>query len=562
VLVGKTLTLGTILLERSASVAGWAAVENGTIDEGKCIARLAPLLAGQTDIRASANLERTAIERTVRKDGFFQLAGISPGNYALEVSQPGYSPARLSPVRVEPRAATYLSRPLVLSRPLELVFAIDPPLDWLGRPWHARVSRARGAERLAPTVFDGGADAEGRFTVPGQSAGRFAVTVADSLGNRLYSEDHLQVADPGTAPVPIQIKLVDVEGRLHLGDQAVAGTVWFGGQNGAIAVKMPADTEGRFHGVLPRAGFWFLEIESTSPPLRLRKELEVPASRSGKARVDISLPDTRIFGHVLDAQGKPAPRAEVLIEGRDPLQPVEADESGAFEMRGVREGASEVSASLGSQTSESRPVVVVEGREVGPIELHLRQVEKWTGTVLSALGPVPGSRVIVQPVQLTNGTAAGTVGTDGSFTVELPSDVRQVIAYVSAPGFPLQVFGPLEVSALTLKLTDQGGNLKIDLPGSGDAFQRQSLGLAAFVNGLPLPIGLLRQWAAEQGEPPAAGGSTFQIPNVSAGDYRLCIVARERVSAILNGADPGASVECDSGSLAQGATLALKPGSR
>lgn len=100
--------------------------------------------------------------------------------------------------------------------------------------------------------------------------------------------------------------------------------------------------------------------------------------------------------------------------------------------------------------------------------------------------------------------------------------------------------------------------MTISLPG-GDAFQQQDLGLAAFLNGLPLPVGMLWQWAAEQGEPRSTG-ATSRVPSVMAGDYRLCVVAREHLTAVLAGGDPGAGATCDSGFLATGARLTLKPG--
>jgi len=151
---GKTLPLGTIELERGASVAGWVAVEAGTLEPGRCVARLSPLIAGGASLKSTSDLERTAFERQVGKDGFFQLAGLVPGVYVLEVQQPGYPPVRRSPVRVDPGAETRLAEPLVLRRPLPFELEIRPPLDWLEHPWSAQIFRI-GESRVSPLVFEG-----------------------------------------------------------------------------------------------------------------------------------------------------------------------------------------------------------------------------------------------------------------------------------------------------------------------------------------------------------------------------------------------------------------------
>ncbi|HEX7184164.1 MAG TPA: carboxypeptidase-like regulatory domain-containing protein [Thermoanaerobaculia bacterium] len=557
---GKRVNLGTVVLERGASVAGWVAVEGGVIDTDRCVARLSPLLAEGTDLRKSVDLERTAREEPVRKDGFFQLKGLSPGLYALEVRQPGYAPAKLSPVQVDPRSETFLRDPLILARPLDLAFTVTPPLDWLGKPWHAQVFRVRDeGTRLHPIVFESSADSEGRFTVPGQSPGRYRILILDSLGNRLYSDDNRQVDGPASEPLLIEIELVDLEGSLRLGREPLRGTLWFGGRSGEVSVKMETDREGRFFGLLPREGFWIVDVEAEEPIVRVRAQTDVQAGRSGKASLEIDLPDTRVFGRVVDEQGKPAAQALVIVEGKSPVQSVRADASGAFAIRGLQEGPVKLGATLSSQASDLVQASLVEGRAVGPIELRLRRVERLAGRVLSARGPVAGSRVLVSSFPSGGGGAVGTTGTDGAFSVDIPPDIHQVVAFVSAPGFAFQAFGPMEKTALNLLVSEEGGSLEVTLPGSGEDLLRQDKVLVLFQNGLPVPVGLLSQWSYDQGVPrEATGRRTFR--NVALGEYRACIVPRQLEPSLMSGVLSVPEAVCAAGMLSPGATLSLAPG--
>lgn len=98
----KTLSLGTFALERGSLVAAWVAAEGGAIDPEHCVARLSPLAACDADLKAVAKLGQAAVEQPVGKDGFLQITGILPGNYSLEIRQPGFAAARVANVRVEP----------------------------------------------------------------------------------------------------------------------------------------------------------------------------------------------------------------------------------------------------------------------------------------------------------------------------------------------------------------------------------------------------------------------------------------------------------------------------
>jgi hypothetical protein len=556
---GKTLSLGTIELARGASVAGWVAVDEGRIEPQRCIARLDLVVAGGGNLQSLSDLRRTAIEREVGKDGFFQFTGLAPGTYTLDVRQPGYPAVRSQPIRVDPGAETLLREPLVLQHALALQFDISPPLDWLDRPWRAQVFKL-GERPPIPLIFDGRADEQGRLVISGQSEGRFRVSILDSLGNSLYSGEHS--ADVASAPQQIEIRFVTVEGKVHLGSDPLPAVLWFGGHSGATAIKLEADPEGKFHGVLPREGAWRIEIQAQMPGFPTWTQADVRASRSGKATLDIALPNTSIFGRVIDEKGKPVPEADVVVRGEAlDLQAV-ADSEGHFEARGLPEGAVWLSAESPSRVSDRVFASLVGDRAVGPIELRLRQTRRLTGTVTSPQGsPVAGSRVMILARTPDGGGAAAMTGTDGTFQVDLPQAATRVVAIVSAPGFALRAFDmQAEDKSLLLPVTQEKGGLEITLPIPGDELLRDNLVLAAFQNGLPLPSSVLGQWASDHGQARKAGIRILLVPEVAPGEYRVCLLPRQLELLLPWSAAPPEGAACASGFLTSGAILSLKPG--
>lgn len=551
---GKTRPLGTLELERGASVAGWAAVEGGTIDP-ECVVRLAPMTSGGADPKAALDVERSTVQKSVGKDGFFQLAGLAPGTYALEVRQPGHAPARVAPVRVMPQAETFLQEPLELTRLLELSFEISPALDWLGRPWRAQVTRFEtGTGNLNPVVFDGPAAEDGRIQVPAQTPGRFTIMVQDSLGNRLAHRE-LILEDSSSAPERIEVSLITLEGTVRLGQEPLQARLSFGGRPDAVRVELQSDGEGRFHGVLPSEGDWRVDIQSAQPRLRSRARVDVRANRSGKATAEIALPDTRVFGTVVDEQGKPVADAEIIVLSERVELPEQADPVGTFEVRGLPEGPAWLAAGQGTRSSGRTFVSLTEGRAVGPVQLRIEPTKRLQGTVVSPLGPVADARVDVIASMPAEGGGSARTDYGGSFQVEIPEKTQRVVAVVSAPGFALRAFDAAAGAPLSLAVSEEGGEIEIRLLTEAGDVLRQDLRVALFQNGLQIPPNVYGQWAHEHGQ--SLGTQSLRIPNVAPGEYRICLVP---MRLPLEG-DPAASgAECASGLLFRGGTLELRLG--
>jgi hypothetical protein len=158
---------------------------------------------------------------------------------------------------------------------------------------------------------------------------------------------------------------------------------------------MKSDSEGKFHGVLPSEGPWRVEIEAAQLGFPTWARVEVRANRSGLAHLDVDLPATRLFGRVVDSQGKPVAKALVsaAVESADLVTPSGFD--GGFEFRALPEGMVALGAESSSGVSGRTLVPLAEGCDAGPIELRLQATRKVRGVVLSPRGSVAGGRLAI-----------------------------------------------------------------------------------------------------------------------------------------------------------------------
>jgi hypothetical protein len=553
----KSLDLGSFQFERGGSVAAWVAVEGGKIDPAQAKGRLSFVSACDTDAAAMLKMEGFAVERPVSKDGFLQFTGLAPGSYSLEVRQPGLAPARVAGVIVTPQAETFLPTPLLLTRPIALDFEIVPPLDERGEPWRAQATRRAEASQPDPIVFDGRAAEDGRFTVPEQSPGWFRVAVLDSRGNRVHSEPERQL--DASQLHRIELHRIAVEGQLRLGSRPLAATLWFGGQYGEKRVRMEADEDGRFTGLLPSQEAWMVDVDAAEPRIQLRTRTEVQPDSSGKAKVEIDLPDTRVFGRVLDANGKPASGAAVVVTALGTDQRVDADPTGAFEVRGLPEGPLGLIASDGGAGVSERAVVNTAGRgTVGPVELRLRAVHRLSGTVVSPYGPVAGAHIVALANAPAVGGGQASTGPGGTFSLELPSNVIALTAVVKAPGFGTQAF-PIAVDdkPVSLRVSHSLGDIAIAMPRTAAEFQKENLRVALFQNGIEVPLTALREDVSTSDPSAPNGTPILRLANLAPGSYSACIAQKQVDSKGSLEHNPGAAIACDSGELGAWASLRL-----
>ncbi len=561
---GKTADLGVMEWKRGASVAGWVALEDGKLDAESSRARLTPLLGpGGGDPRIAEKIQSTAIEARVGKNGFFQFVGVSPGNYSLEVTQPGFAPGKVIPIEVWPQRESFLREPVVLKKPIQLEIAISPAADWLGSPWKAQVFRDRDTGLGSEAVYNGPTNDQGLITIPGQAPGRFSIDIEDKLGNRIASRE-VRISGPADAYQTIEIDVLTVHGTVKLGKEPVTATLWFGGRYGAQRVKMESDPEGNFHGILPKDGWWRIDIDSEEPRLNARTKVKVTADRQKRAEVDIALPATRLFGRVLDDQGRPVRDADVSLNTDEEALRAETDSTGNFEFRGLSEGLAQAASSLssgqGKWTSDIVAVFVREGADVGPIELRLRKNKRLSGKVQSSRGPVPGAGVVVLPLPPAPmyGNSSRTE-LDGSFAAQIPEAAANVAVIVSPPGYALKAFPVAAAeSSQDLTVARDGGSLEVFFPPKTEDVEKEGFSLWVFQDGLPIPPDELHRWAAGHGQDYAMeGGQGIRIPELAPGQYRVCLTARAAQVQWWASGWTAPLAKCTAGQLAAGGTLRL-----
>lgn len=564
---GESSSLGALALRPGASLAGWLEAEDGAFSRRRARVRLAILAApGSSGAATAERLQQTTREVGANERGFFQITGIRPGTYLLEALHEGFAPTRVFPLEIWPGRETRLKAPVVLRRPIRLELALTPPRDWLGRPWRVVVQRAsdfsRGYEEMP--AFSGEAGVDGRVSVPDQAPGTFLVSVEDSLGNGFLYEPSLTVASQEEAEHSLIIPLVDVVGTVHLGDEPVLGTLWFGGRYGALRSKTESNREGEFTAVLPEEGRWRVEVRAKEPDLVTNVRVEVAADAQGVAEVDIDLPDTLVFGRVVGADDQAMPGARVQVDSPAGGLTLEADGEGRFEARAVEAGRAQLSATTHpggvSLASGDALVEVSEGQPVGPVVLKVQPHRVIEGHVVGPRGAVPGAVVRLFSADLSSGlTGVSRTDLDGHFSAEVPGGTSVAIAVVSAPGHALQAFSiSASEEQVVLEVPAVGGTLEVLLSGGeGAGSPWEGAVVVVWQDGLPLSLSALFEWAAGYGERFSEEVPRLRIPQLAPGEYTVCVGPPAYVAGSEIESWKAGQAQCHSGYLPPEATLSL-----
>jgi hypothetical protein len=548
VAAGKETPLGELRLRRGASVSGWVQTAEGGLPSHDCRLKLSPASADSGDLKVQDQIEKASLEAQPNEKGFFQIAGVPPGRYELTARQPGYADTLVGPLDVRPDLESQVIDRLTLARPVKFEIALDPPLEPYGSPWRIELSRRSDPSETPASFLAGKASQEGIWHVPGVAPGTYELSVRGEQKEVWYRE-FLEI-HPGQSDLRIDLPVLRVEGRILIGKEPLAATLWLS-QKGGRRLRFDSDERGRFNGVLPGEGLWAPKVEMATGKLQVSLEpVEIkPPQGKNLAKVEIRVPDTRLAGQVVDEEGHPLPAAKVFAASaeRKTTNPFETDEKGEFSLRGLQPGAWLVKAELGDRQSDFQPVSLPTEGEGPWLRIVARKLQTFEGRIVSVAGPVAGARVLAWPPfngQSGAGMADAVSGGDGSFHVELPAGTAlppgyamRLTAVPVSPGQPIEI--PVE---------PQGGTLILDMPEGGPT----PILVHGGVYALPMA---LKMWARMQGGRTPDSGRLV-LSAVEAGPYSVCRGALA-VTSMKEGGEPPAAA-CTSGVLAPNGELVLR----
>jgi hypothetical protein len=433
------------------------------------------------------------------------------------------------PLELWTESETVLRDPVVLRAPVALDVRVTPPLDWLGRAWRVTILRASdfSSSHESEPVYEGTAGKDGTLALRQQRPGSFFVQIFDSVGNSFYANPDVSVLRPEDGKLDLEIHMVDVDGEIHLGEEPLAATLWFGGRHGGARSEMHSDAEGLFRGVLPRAGEWRVEVRSHEPPIDANLRVMVKADRDDRARVILQIPDTHLFGEVVGEDGTPVSGARVTLGAAGLGVRADTDAEGGFSFRGFAPGPVTLSASksVGGEVwvSDGQLMMTLTSSARGPVRLQLQPTTLIAGSVRCEGQPIAGALVeIATRRPPTRGFRDTTrTGLDGAFSARIRRGVESIQVIVSPPGRALFTTEVAPVSPLDLETPARGGSLEITAPKRGGEEPKPQL--VVFYQGLPIPTTTLYTWARGHGVVSDGIDRPISLPDLSPGRYRACL---------------------------------------
>lgn len=505
---GGVIDLGQLELRKGASLVGAVtSPERDAPKPGACVVRLEPRSGGKP--YATGDLPRT----TVNARGVFHLEVVPPGTFDLVAEQEGFAVARRSVTIVEGMEAN-LNEPLVLRRPARLEMALTPPTDPFGKPWMVELFERKN-DRLD---MSGGAPASlAGFWARDNlgSGGRFSVRVRTSANDIWWSDaEAVEIVGP-VARRQIDLGYEEVSGSVRLGHLPLAARLTFAERAGNLAVTLRSDSEGLLVGALPRLGVFNVDVESESPSVHRKVDVEVRRRVEGRAEVEIVLEDRALIGEIVDETGRRLERAILTVtsmarSARETVQ--ERVEGGAFRLTGFESGGYRVRAEGQGRISEPMKVEIAEDGSSPFITIVAKPKTTIRLQVLTESGaPVAGAAVNAINPGLFPGVSSIRLASDAEGRVTYfvhPSASHQCFV-VSSPGLARLFFAasPKEEEQAVV-LPAAGGTLVVR-PGELKEGDVRLLWKDACYLSIGLLNGLTR-------------GDGTKFTGLGAGTYRLC----------------------------------------
>ena len=344
---GETRDFGVVRFEPGGSVAGRITPAER---HEETVVELKRESEGPSSIPTTKQPFRRVVLRK-SSDGFFQFTGVSPGNYHLTASRPGWSSADVKALRLDRDTEIFLEAPVMLKRRSVIDVFISPPLSLDGEPWIVRLDQGTG---LAPDkpLAESAASFSGEWRNEVPAPGKYALSVIDRSGARF-----LQVTVEASMQPSARFLTIDkihVRGVVMLGAMPFPSRLIFTDNEGSANITLRTGTTGTFDGILPHDGQWNVQVWNVTDTYYIRA-VEVKLKRAPDqdlAEVVVELPGGKAKGLVTDETGKPGKGDVMIFQGGRIVADALVMPDGSFEVSGLDPGQTRLQAYARSAESE------------------------------------------------------------------------------------------------------------------------------------------------------------------------------------------------------------------
>lgn len=557
---GAPLHLGQITLAWGVEVTG--RIDGLGDDEQRAAirVRLHTRREGATSPDGESAILRTFVrEATLDARSTFRFDGVAPGAYWLSAQHPSCPPltARLLVSGENPRMD--LPEPLILTCGARITVSVSPPdaildtglaLSILGE--HSLL----GLEELARgTILPGGT-----WVSPPLAPGRYRIELRDREEDQGTVAGRWVSLETEDLDIEFSLARLAINGRLFLGRKPIPGVIHLSEPDSGVRIETAADTDGRFSVILPAAGRWSAMIELHRPRQYCPAgDVEISPGRE----LEIKLPDGRVTGRVVNADGTAVAKAEVGIFTEDYHRAGStlSGPDGSFVFRALASGRHTLRAEKEDRASRKQALTLSDGSEVSVIVV-LEEGAALRCRITSAVGPVADANVIVFPMSsagtpTTRALPFDSTNTEGMVTFSLPADSVVVRLHVMAHGYAFRTTGLLPLPArdelLELPLSSQGGTLVL---ANGLGVSRGTFQIL-MVDDTPVDVATLLEWCFLNGHPPADRERVTDVPMMPPGQYQLCRLSYSEGLLVMGGLARPKPAACVEGRLAPGGSLVL-----
>ena len=412
---GADLDLGPLTLEKGASIAGWVDLPPAIKPE-KVEVRLEITTTGfQGDPVLGTQLRRKEHRATVDTKGFFQFRGIEPGAWTVAAHAPDrpQGPPEMASLRRDEELV--LRRPLELPEPGRLRVLIEPT----DKAWSFSILRGSKTSHVDTIVASAKPSASGWVEFSALPIGTFSYRIEDQNDGIWQSAD-FEILPGDNPPLLLQVPLVEVAGKVLLGEDPVPAAIHFGAM-GPEQILIQANKDGLFAGHLPRTGQWELAVELAGAGYVRLDPIRIEADST---ELELRIPGASLEGSVYE-DGRPKSDVVVLVkdqagQGRL-LGNANTDAEGKFRITGLDGGTLGVLAKSTDRQSEWMVVDLPTDSKKKQLRLDLLQSLQVRGRALLQGMPLPAAKIVVLPQPSHLGRSSSLSGVDGSFEVRMPA---------------------------------------------------------------------------------------------------------------------------------------------